>query len=92
MQTAVKKVVRETIGCRSLFSSLTRRNGVGHNRECLFKVKTSIKAATDKSAERQIKMLSNFDDTERDRKAKRMPKELKPLIIHNTTLTTPNIT
>ena len=31
------------------------------------------------------KTLSSFDDTERDEKAKRMPKELKPLI-------TPNIT
>ena len=48
-----------------------------------FKVKTLLKAATEKSAKRLKKTLSNFDDTERDRKAKRTPKELKPLITRN---------
>ena len=64
----------------------------GTIRSVYFEVKTSIKAATDKSAKRQKKMSSNFDDTQRDRKAERMPKELKPLITHNKTLKTPNIT
>ena len=46
---------------------------------------TSIEAATEKSAERPKKTSSNYDDTERDRKAERMPKELKPLITLNIT-------
>ena len=41
-----------------------------------FKVKTSMEAATEKSAK---KTLSNFYDTERDPKAERIPEELKPL-------------
>ena len=45
--------------------------------------KTLIEAATKKSAERLKKTLSNFDDTERDRKAEGTPKELKPLITPN---------
>ena len=43
-----------------------------------FEVKTLIEAATKKSAARLKKTLSNFDDTERDQKTDRMPKELKP--------------
>ena len=54
---------------------------VPYKRSVYFKVKTLIKAATERKAPKgRKKTLFNFDDTERDQKAKKMPKELKPLI------------
>ena len=44
-----------------------------------FEVKTLIKAATEKRAERPKNNFVQLDDIERDRKVERTPKELKSL-------------